>query len=449
MSAHELKDVMEKILRKALDAVDPEEAIHHWIRRQGRELLVGERSYDLSGFGKIVVAGMGKAAVPMARALEQLLGDRLAGGIVIVKYGHGGALDKCQVLEAGHPEPDEAGHQAALRLMASLKSHLHQDDLLVAIFSGGGSALAPAPVEGISLADKKAATSTLLRCGATIHEINAVRKHISRLKGGRLLDFCGGATVVSLLLSDVVGDDLTSIASGPTVPDPTTFRDCLDILQRYGVARQIPNSVLEYLTRGAEGKTEKVPPETPKAGDPRFEKVQNLIIANNFQALSAAAKEAAAHGFSPLILSSSMQGNTGDVAQIHVAMAREILATGNPIRPPCCLISGGETTVQVKGQGKGGRNQEFALHCALELERGSVDRVLVASLGTDGTDGPTDAAGAWAFSGTARLGREQGLSLQDYLNRNDSYHYFQALGDLIITGPTRTNVMDIRLVLVK
>lgn len=439
MSSISLPGALQAIYRAGLQAVDPEQAVSRHLVRKENRLRAGDREYDLDQFRHIYLVGAGKAGVPMARAVERVLADRLKPGLVVVKEGHGGKLEKTRVLEAGHPQPDQRGYQAARQLLEFLHSQLTCQDLLLVVLSGGGSALLPAPQEGITLEDKQRTTAVLLRCGATIHEINALRKHLSRIKGGRLLRATQGASVLTLLLSDVVGDDLSSIASGPTAPDPTTYQDCLEIIDRYGIAGDLPPAVLQALRQGGE--------ETPKPGDPVFQRVQNLIVGSNILALQAAAEEARRQGFSPLILSSSVEGNTTDVALFHVALAREVLATGNPLTPPCCLISGGETTVQLTGDGKGGRNMEFALWCAREIA-GWDHPVLFASLGSDGTDGPTDAAGALASPETARRGKELGLSIKDYLRRNDSYHFFQKLGDLIVTGPTQTNVMDLRFVLI-
>ena len=443
----ESQRVLELVYRAALAAVDPGQTVRDSLFLDDEVLRVGDRTYPLKGFRRIFLAGAGKAAVPMARAVEQILGDRLSDGLVVVKYGHGGVLDRTRVLEAGHPEPDENGVAAASRILEFLDRNLTSQDLLLVLISGGGSALTPCPVPGITLSDKQAATSVLLNSGATIHEINAIRKHLSRFKGGRLLRHTHGAQVVSLLLSDVVGDDLSSIASGPTVPDPTRFEDCLGILRQYGIRTAVSDPVLRYLQDGAAGGAD-APRETPKEHDPAFVKVQNRVVGSNILALKAAAAESRRLGFAPLILSSSIYGNTEDVAKVHMGIAREVLQSGLPVAPPCCIISGGETTVRVTGSGKGGRNQEFALWCAREMESWGDEPVLIASIGSDGNDGPTDAAGAWATPETARRCRSLGLDPDSYLADNDSYHFFEKLGDLIITGPTQTNVMDLRFILV-
>ncbi len=418
-----------------------------FLHRSEGQLRAGDHSYNFDQFRRVYLVGAGKAAVPMARAVEDLLTDRLEAGIVVVKYGHGGTLGRTTVLEAGHPEPDENGQAAALQLLDFVDRHLDSRDLLLVVISGGGSALLPAPVPPITLAEKQQTTALLLRAGATIQEMNTVRKHLSRIKGGRLVKYAHGATILAMMLSDVVGDELTSIASGPTVPDPTTYTDCLAIITKYGLETQLPAAVTSLLKRGAKGGPD-APSETPKSREEGFEKVQNAVVASNIVALQAAAQKAGALDLKPLILSSSIEGNTTDIALAHVALAREVLSSGNPVSPPCCIISGGETTVKVTGDGKGGRNQEFALCCAQAIADWKDRPVLFASLGSDGTDGPTDAAGAVATPQTVARAEAKGMSVQDFLRRNDSYHFFDALGDLIRTGPTRTNVMDLRLVLI-
>jgi hydroxypyruvate reductase len=296
----------------------------------------------------------------------------------------------------------------------------------------------PLPVEGLTLEEKQATTRLLLACGATIHEINAVRKHISRIKGGQLARLAAPARVESLLLSDVIGDDLDVIGSGPTAPDASTFATAGAILDRYQIRQRVPAAVRHRIEQGERGEI----PETPKPADSLFARVRNTVVGGNRLALDAAARAARQLGYRTLILSSTIEGETREIARMHAAIAREIAATGRPARPPACIITGGETTVTIKGDGLGGRNQEFALAAALEIA--GLDRVVVFSAGTDGTDGPTDAAGAIADGQTLERKPEARL----FLERNDSYNYFQPLGDLIITGPTNTNVMDVRLILV-
>ena len=310
------------------------------------------------------------------------------------------------------------------------------------MISGGGSALLVAPAEGITLEEKQATTSELLACGASIEEINTVRKHLSRVKGGQLARACWPATVVTLILSDVVGDPLDVIASGPTVPDSSTFGECLEIVSRYELAGRLPASVMERIEAGAKGDL----PETPKEGEKIFEGVQNEIVGNSLSAVLAAGRKAEALGYTPLILSTRIEGETREVAHVHAAIFREVLATGFPLAPPACILSGGETTVTLKGKGKGGRNQEFSLAVAMHIQ--GEDRIFFLSGGTDGTDGPTDAAGAFADGTTVERARAMNLEAGRTLDENDSYPFFDALGDLLITGPTNTNVMDLRVCLI-
>jgi glycerate 2-kinase len=429
------------IFEAGLKAVDPGRAVRRYMRLRGSALAVGDRAYDLSEFDGVYIVGAGKAAAAMAHEAEGLLGDLVRGGIVNVKYGHVAALERVSVIEAGHPVPDEAGVRGTEQILDLLR-RTGPRDLVLCLISGGGSALLVAPVPGLTLGDIQLATRRLLESGATIHEINAVRKHISRVKGGQLARLAYPSTLVSLVLSDVIGDDLTSIASGPAVPDTSTFGDCLRILEKYGLAPEIPVPVLDHLEKGTRGGIE----ETPKPGNPVFEKTHNVIVGSNIQAVEAAAAKAVVLGFNALILSTFIQGETREIAKMHAAVAREVRAHGHPIAPPACLVSGGETTVTVRGRGLGGRNQEFALAAALEID--GLENVVVLSGGTDGTDGPTDAAGAVADGTTVRRARELGLNPERYLRENDSYHFFERLGDLLVTGPTLTNVMDLRLVLV-
>ncbi|MDI7246441.1 MAG: glycerate kinase [Bacillota bacterium] len=449
MATHERPEASERerlrrdalgILRQALVAVDPYAAMKAHLRREGDILTVGGRSYDLGRIQRIFVVGAGKASARMALAVEDILGNRVTAGLVNVKYGHAETLKKVRIKEAGHPVPDAAGLEGAREIL-DIVSTAGENDLVLCLISGGGSSLLPLPAAGIELADKQKTTQVLLGCGATIHEMNAVRKHISLLKGGGLARAAAPAHVVSLILSDVIGDDLDVIASGPTVPDRSTFASALDVLERYGVAGQIPDGVRRRLEAGARREV----PETPKPGDRLFENVTNLIVASNAIAVDAAARAAEGLGYHPLVLSSSIQGEAREVGRVMAAVAREILASGRPVAKPACVLAGGETTVTLRGGGLGGRNQELALAAALDME--GLPDVLVLAAGTDGTDGPTDAAGAFAFGDTVARAREAGMSPRAHLENNDSYHFFKALGDLVVTGPTRTNVMDLLLIL--
>ncbi|MBN1222333.1 MAG: glycerate kinase [Candidatus Aminicenantes bacterium] len=432
----------ETIFHASLQAVDSHKSVKKHLLRFNDRLEVGDRSYDLSAFNTISVIGAGKASAAMAQAVEQVLGDRLTDGMVTVKYGHTRPLGIVQCREAGHPVPDEEGLQGSRNIVRLLKTK-GEEDLIICLISGGGSALMPLPVDGVSLNDKKELTRVLLESGAAIQEMNALRKHVSRVKGGRLACLAYPSTLITLILSDVIGDDLESIASGPTVPDRSTFCDCLGVLDKYELRNKIPLSVLLYLEKGAVGEYV----DTPKGDEPAFRRTQNLIVANNIMAIQEAKKKAEALGYNTLILSSLVEGETREVAKVHAAIAKEILKTGNPVRRPACIISGGETTVTIHGKGLGGRNQEFVLSAAIALE--GWEEVVVLSAGTDGTDGPTEAAGAVGDGMTARTARTAGLDAVRYLRENDSYHFFERLGSLLITGPTHTNVMDLRLVLVR
>jgi hydroxypyruvate reductase len=424
------------IFRAALRAADPIEAVQRFLARDGNTLMAGRRRYDLRRFRKVTVLGAGKASAAMAQAVERVLGRRVNGGWINTKYGHGAPLKHITIHECGHPVPDSAGVEGA-RKIAEIASHAANDELLIFLISGGASALTPSPMPPITLADKQLTTRLLLDSGADIHAINTVRKHISAFKGGQLARLASPATVITLMLSDVIGDSMASIGSGPTVPDPTTFEDAGRILERYSLLQRVPAPVRERIEAGRAGRA----PDTPKPGDPVFMRTHNLIVGSNRLAVDAAASKARQLGYRTLILSTFVEGETREVARVHAAIAKEIRANGRPLRTPACVISGGETTVTIRGDGVGGRNQEFTLAAAIGLA--GVEDAVVLSGGTDGTDGPTDAAGAIADGATVI----RATDAAQYLDRNDSYHYFEAAGGLIKTGPTRTNVMDVRLLL--
>jgi len=428
------------IFHAGLRAVEPAAAVRRHVQRDGNFLIVADRQYDLRDFKSIFVIGAGKAACPMAAVLEEILAERLTGGQVNVKYGHLSPLKKIHIQEAGHPIPDAAGVRGAEKILSLLRQ-ADERALVIGVISGGGSALLPLPAVGINLEDKQAATKLLLACGATINEINAVRKHISQVKGGQLARAVYPATLLTLLLSDVIGDRLDVIASGPTAPDASTFKEAQLIFEKYNILASLPASIKKHITRGLAGAVA----ETPKAGDPIFKKTQNLIVANNRQAIAAAKAEAQKRGYQTLILSTLIEGETREIARMHAAIAKEIHLSGNPLSPPACVISGGETTVTLHGTGRGGRNQEFVLAAAQEIS-GWPDTVIL-SAGTDGTDGPTEAAGAICDHQTVARALALGLNLRTFLSGNDSYHFFEKLGDLMITGPTNTNVMDLRIML--
>ena len=416
------------IFQAALRAADPAEAIARHVRLVDGELRAGAKTYALNKYRRIVVVGAGKATAAMAQAIEKLLGDRVSFGLINVKYGHTAKLRRIEINECAHPVPDAAGAAGAGRI-AAMVADARKDDLVLCLISGGASSLLPLPAEGVTLPAKQTLTERLLKAGANIHQMNAVRKHLSGIKGGRLADIAYPATVLTLILSDVIGDDPSTIGSGPTSPDPTTVADAQAILDQFGIKTKLPLR------------------ETPKPGDALFRRVQNLIVGSNRLAIEAAAAKASELGLTPLVLSSSIEGETREIASMHAAIAREVVATGQPAKAPVCIISGGETTVTVRGNGEGGRNQEFVLAAAVALN--GLLQVTVLSGGTDGTDGPTVAAGAIADGLTLTRARALGLSAAALLEANDSYNFFDPLGDLVITGPTNTNVMDLRLMIVR
>jgi glycerate 2-kinase len=440
-SLMQLRADAREIFLAGLKAADPLDAIKKTVQLQNDHLHVANRSYALSRIRNIFITGCGKAAARMALAIEDLLGDRVTRGIVVVKYGHDLPLDRVKVVEAGHPVPDDAGLDGARQIVELVRA-AGENDLVFFLISGGGSALFPGPADGLTLADKQRTTQTLLQSGATIQEVNAVRKHISTLKGGRFAKLVAPAHLVSLILSDVVGDSLEAIASGPTVADSTTYSDCLEIIRRYDLKGKIPNSVLQLLQRGVKGAVD----ETPKPADAVFQKVQNVVVGSNQTALKAAERHAEVLGYHTRMLSSSIEGESRSIAETHSALVKEIALTDKPVRRPACVISGGETTVTVRGDGLGGRNQEFALAAAIQID--GLDGAVVLSAGTDGTDGPTDAAGGIVDGSTIQRGRSKGFDATAFLTRNDSYHFLKATDDLLITGPTFTNVMDLQVMLV-
>jgi glycerate 2-kinase len=392
--------------------------------------------------GRVLVVGAGKASGAMAATVEAALGERIADGLVVVKDGYRADTRRIRIVEAGHPVPDARG-EAAAREIRALAESAGADDLLLVLVSGGGSALTPAPVPPITLADKQAMTRLMLAAGANINQLNAVRKHCSLLKGGQLARAAAPARVHALLLSDVVGDPLDVIASGPTAPDVSTFAEALEILDRFELRGRAPATIVDRLERGARG----LIPETPKPDDPVFGRVTNTVIGNNRLVVDAAAAQAVALGYGPHLLTRSLEGEARDVAARLVGLARETREGRGPAAAPACLIAGGETTVTVRGRGLGGRCQEFALAAALALE-GEAGIVALAA-GTDGTDGPTPAAGAVADGETARRAREHGIDPRVALAENDSNPVFAALGDLVTTGPTNTNLLDLYLLLVE
>jgi len=439
MNITQLRDGARQIWEAALDAANPATCINKTLRVHGNVLSIGDKKLTIDG--RLIVIGAGKAASRMAQVVEETLGDRITDGIVVTKYEHGLPLRRIRQVEAGHPIPDAAG-VGAVREMRGLLRGLKPEDIVLCLISGGGSALWPAPADGITLEQKQEVTSLLLRAGATILELNAVRKHLSALKGGQLAAWAAPARVATLIMSDVIGDPLDFIASGPTAPDTTSFPEALGIIQKYGVG--VPPAVTERLQAGAQGRI----PDTPKPGDPLFRNVENLIIANNRLLVDAAAVRARALGFGIVILGTEVQGEARDVAGFFASIAREIASTGNPGKPPVCVLAAGETTVTVRGKGLGGRNQEMALAWAMSMASRQVAMpCCFASVATDGSDGPTNAAGGVVDPSTAQRAVDLGLIPQQYLANNDAWNFLTATGDLIVTGPTQTNLMDLQILL--
>jgi len=380
-------------------------------------------------YARVFLLGAGKASGAMAAAAEDVLGDRVAGGFVVVKDGDGSRLRRVEIAEAGHPVPDTRGLAASARLLDVARG-AGEDDLVLFLVSGGCSALTPAPAPPITLAEKQEVTRLLLASGAVIAELNAVRKHLSVFKGGQLARAAAPASVLTLALSDVIGDPLDVIASGPTAPDPSTFADALEVLARRGLAGRVPASVSRRLEAGRAGEIQ----ETPKPGDPLFQRVSNVVIGNNALVTDAAVAAARRLGYTTELATRELQGEARDVAREFVAQARRL-------PPPACLIAGGETTVTVRGKGKGGRCQEFALAAALELS--PTDRIAILAAGTDGTDGPTDATGAIVDAASVARGSAAGVDVRRTLDDNDAYRFLHASGDLLVAGPTRTNLLDL------
>ncbi|MBN1659725.1 MAG: glycerate kinase [Anaerolineae bacterium] len=435
----EHREIILAIQRAALAAVDPGAAVRRHVERRGSRLIVGGRAYDLDTLDHVWVIGGGKAAVAMASTLHDIVGDRLTGGLVVTKHGYGASkvdTGPVEVVEAGHPVPDQQGVDATRRLV-DLAARAGPRDLLLAVISGGGSALMVLPAPGLGLDDVQHTTDLLLRAGATIVEVNTVRKHLSQIKGGGLVRLSGRAQIAGLVLSDVVGDPLDTIASGPLSPDLTTFADAWAVIEGYDLADRLPPPVRARLEAGRAGDAT----DTPKPGSALFGRVQVIVVGSNRLAATAAVKAARAWGLNSLLLSTFVEGEARHVARVAAALAKEVAHSDHPVPRPACLVWGGETTVTVRGSGKGGRNQELALAATLALD--GVPGVLLVALATDGTDGPTDAAGAVATGDTAARARSLGLDPAAHLAENNAYPFFDALDDLIRTGPTGTNVNDL------
>ena len=431
--------ILPRLLTSALLAADPAQALRRVVRTRGAVLTIGRRRYDLRTFHRIIAVGGGKASGRLAAALEARLGRRLEGGLVVVKRGHGVPTRRIRLIEAGHPVPDRAGTRATDRLRA-LIAGLKECDLLFVLLSGGASSLLPAPAHGLALTDKQRTTRLLLRSGAPIHEVNVVRKHLSALKGGRLVE-ATQASVIGLILSDVFGDDPASIASGPTAPDSSTYAQACRIFRRHRLWPALPSRVRRHLETGLRGKRA----DTPKPGHPMFRRVHNVILGNNRLAVQALARRGKALGLHVIVATEPLLGEARVEGRRFGALARRIAATGTPIRRPALIVAGGEPTVTVRGPGTGGRAQEFALAAARGIA--GLPKVWIAAIGTDGTDGPTEVAGAVVDGSTVDRARRIGVDLNRALRRNDSYDFFRQTGGHIVTGPTGTNVNDLYLIL--
>ncbi len=434
----EIREILVELVNSAIEAGNPSSSMRKWVKFEAGKLKVGNYEISLNEARRIVVVGGGKADAAMAITLEQILGDRLTEGIVNIPEGTvpKNVAHKIKFVEAGHPIPSESGVEGA-RQMLDLVSGLGPRDVVICLISGGGSALMPLPAEGIELSELQEVTQLLLKSGATIQEFNATRKHLSAFKGGQLARAACPARIITLIISDVIGDRLDTIASGPACWDLTTYRDAFSVLEKYELTEKVPTSVMTRLRDGVKG----ILPETPKVGEECFQNACYRIIASNVDALKMAAEVGKAHDLNIHVLTAAMQGEARQVGADLARVAKEICQTGKPIPVPALLLSGGETTVTVRGKGAGGRNQELALSAALGLA--GLENAAIVSFGTDGIDGPTDAAGAVADGFTLQRAGEIGLDICAYLENNDSYHFFKELGDLVMTGPSGTNIMDV------
>ena len=429
-------------LNEAIVSADPARVVKERVKLEGHQLLVNTENYDLTKVNRIFVIGGGKGCVRMAVGIQEVLDGRITAGYLNVLRGTatGSQIDhRIKLNEASHPLPDEAG-VAGARKMKELVKDAEENDLVICLISGGGSALIPLPKEGVTLDDEKTITKALLDAGATINETNSVRKHLSAIKGGWLAKSAGKADILTLIISDVVGDPLDVIASGPTVPDTTTYADAISVLRKYRLWERTPDHIQKMLSDGSAGKIA----ETPKPGDEAFSRVRNYVLFNGRQACEAASSYMRKHGIASSILSTTLEGEASQIGATIGSIAKEMALWNSPLTKPAAVLAGGETTVSVRGKGIGGRNQEVTLAAALKIA--SIEAVAVASIGTDGIDGPTDAAGAIADGKTITRAEAAGLSATDYLVNNDSYHFFTKLKDRVVTGPTGTNVNDIAVI---
>jgi glycerate-2-kinase len=437
-----LKDGLFQIIDSAIKSVKPDQLIPRKVILEGSYLIIDTYKYDLNRYEKIYVVGTGKASATMAFELEKLIGTKISNGIVSTKYGHSTPCNKIRIIESGHPVLDENGLRAGDEILKLVKE-ADENDLVICLLSGGGSSLLEKLPDEITLSELQSVFRALLKCGANIEEMNVVRRHLSKIKGGLLAEAIYPATSVSLILSDVINDPLEAISGGVTSPDPSTFQDALNIIAKYKIKDQIPENVIKYISMGTQGRIS----ETIKTGNKIFEKVTNIILGNNKEALIIAKEKAESLGFNVLIHSDNIQGEARDIGKLAANIAKEIFKKNLPISKPSCVLIGGETTVKIVGTGKGGRNQELVLSAMIEMNDSEFNYI-IASCGTDGTDGPTDAAGAIASKEIWQRSKELDISPLPFMWNNDSYTFFEKTGGLIITGPTGTNVMDIIIILV-
>jgi len=451
------REDLEAIFTAGLNRVDPYRMLmeHVWVEGSVLTVRLGDevQSFDLAPYRRVLIIGTGKATAPMALAMEKILGDYLDGGLIVVKYGHVEQLEKVEIVEADHPVPDESGRRGAERILA-IAGRADESTLVISLISGGGSALLPLPYAydaggtqyAVSLEDKQKTTGLLLSCGADIEEINCIRKHLSLLKGGRLLEKLAPARSLNFILSDVVGDALSSIASGITSGDPTTYEDAWRILEKYEIDGEIPETVRAVLKAGVDGDL----PETVKPGSAYLDLTENILIGTNIEALNSAAEEARRRGYEVVRLTSRITGEAREIAKTLAGIAIDCAVQSTLARPPVCILSGGEPVVQIRGTGKGGRNQEMALAYLLEIARHRelCENITFLAASTDGNDGPTDAAGGFADLELLSEAQGQQLDPLKFLAENDSYHFLEACGALLKTGPTNTNVCDLHIALV-
>ncbi|HOI30299.1 MAG TPA: glycerate kinase [Melioribacteraceae bacterium] len=437
-----LKKNLNEILNAAIDSVKPSELIRRTVMIEGNQLVIKNNKFPVDSYKNIYLLGAGKASAAMAYEFEKLLGPKISSGVVSTKYGHSLPCSRIKVIESGHPVLDENGLRAG-KEMLELAERCGENDLVICLLSGGGSSLVESLPAEFSLPELQEVFRILLGCGANIEEMNIVRRHLSKIKGGILAEIIFPATCVSLILSDVINDPLEAISGGVTSPDPSTFEDAYNVLNKYNITKSIPERIHTYITNGIKG----LIPETVKPGNIIFKNVTNIILGNNKEALKNARDRAVSLGYNTIIYSEDLQGEAREIGKLFASIAKEIHGDGNPVPAPACVLIGGETTVTIRGKGSGGRNQEVVLAALLEMKNHKFEYI-IASCGTDGTDGPTDAAGAFVSDQIISKSENLKLDPAEYLSTNDSYNFFAKTGGLIITGPTGTNVMDIAVILI-